>query len=339
MTRSVVYRLIPVKLHGFCMKKFWVILLIQSGLLAFIGGCGGTIEADSGLTGSIKIDGSSTVLPISEAMAASYMRLNPGVNITVGSSGTGGGFKKFSSGETDISDASRPIKPAEVKACHDNGIFFIELQVAWDGVSVIINNDNPKPRKMTVAQLKKIWHPNENGFKNATKWSDVQEDWPDEPIKLYGPGPDSGTFDYFTDEINGEEGLCRRDYGRSENDNSIIQGVLNNTYAMGFLGFAYYRAHVNKLTAVAIQPKGETKFVAPSDETILDKTYKPLSRPLFIYVKKSSLKRAEVRSFVRFYLRRTDIVEKVGYVQPGFYQQYEMQNEILKPAIDGLALN
>ncbi len=212
----------------------------------------------------IKIDGSSTVLLISEAAATVYMKTHPEVNITVGASGTGGGFKKFAAGETDISDASRPIKPKEVQKAKANGIDFVELQVAWDGVSVIINKDNNWATKMAVDQLKKIWHPNQEDFKNADKWSDVNPGWPDETIELYGPGANSGTFDYFTDAVNGEEKVCRTDYHATEDDNSIINGVTQNKYAMGFLGFAYYQAHEAKLQAVAVRSPKSGKFIPPT---------------------------------------------------------------------------
>jgi phosphate transport system substrate-binding protein len=272
------------------------------------------------LTGEIKIDGSSTVYLITEAVATNFKKLHPGVNITVGISGTGGGFKKFSAGETDISDASRPIKDAEATKCKENGINFVELQVAWDGLAVILHKDNTWATKMTVGQLKKIWHPDTAGFKHAKKWSDVDSSWPNEKIELYGAGPDSGTFDYFTEAINGKEKVIRNDYHASEDDNNTIIGVERNQYAMGFLGLAYYEAHKNKLGVVAVANKAG-EFVVPNTQSVLTKKYNPLGRPLYIYVKTASLKRPEVREFARFYLRRPDLVTSVQYVPMSALQQ------------------
>ncbi len=282
-------------------------------LLASAGSAGGA----KNLKGEIKIDGSSTVYLISEAMATNFRKLNPGVNIQVGISGTGGGFKKFYNGETDISDASRPIKQQEIDMCKKNGIAYVELQIAWDGLAVILHKENDWAGKMTVEQLRKIWHPD----LAAKRWSDVDPSWPNETILLYGAGADSGTFDYFTEVINGKERLCRSDYSPSEDDNNTIKGVERNKYAMGFLGLAYYEAHRDKLSVVAVKAKDGKEFVTPSKQTVVDGSYSPLGRPLFIYVKTPSLQRAEVREFVDYYMRRPDIVEQVKYVPLNTIQQ------------------
>lgn len=306
------------------MKRAIAIVLTALTLSATPGGLFGQDQ----LKGNIRVDGSSTVYLITESMATQYKTLHPGVNISVGISGTGGGFKKFAAGETDISDASRKIKPGEIEACKKNNIDFTQLQVAWDGLAVVINKENTWATKMTVDQLKKIWHPESA----AKKWSDVDPSWPNEPIILYGAGPDSGTFDYFTEAINGKEKLTRTDYNASEDDNTLVQGVSRNKYALGYFGMAYYDGHKDKLTAVAIAEKNGDPFVTPSIETVLANTYKPLSRPLFIYVKNSSLQRPDVRQFVEFYMRRTDLVAASKYV-PLSNLQLRSQNAILKKAI------
>lgn len=300
-------------------KRFWLVALALA-----ISSC--TANDPTGLHGEVKIDGSSTVYLITEAAAANFQKHHPAVKITVGISGTGGGFKKFAAGEIDICDASRPIRPAEKEACQKNGVEYLELQVAWDGLSVIIHPDNDWARKMTVEQLRKIWHPDTA----AKKWSDVDPAWPDQEIKLFGAGPDSGTFDYFTDAINGKEKLCRKDYEASEDDNVTVKGVAGNKYALGFLGFAYYQENQDKLTAVAVAAKGTRNFVAPETETILKQRYQPLSRKLFIYVKKSSLQRPEVREFIRFYLRRDDLVSTAKYIEMTRRQQFEQQEQFEK---------
>lgn len=262
------------------------------------------------LGGSIKADGSSTVFLITEAMAANFNKLHPSVKISVAFSGTGGGFKKFAAGETDVSDASRPIKSQEAEKCKENGIHYIELQVAWDGLAVVIHPDNTWARKMTVDQLRKIWHP--EGA--AKKWSDVDPSWPAEEIKLWGAGSDSGTFDYFTEAINGKEKLIRSDYTPTEDDNVTVQGVVRNKYGMGFFGVAYFEQNKDKLAVVAVMNPKTKEFVLPTAEAVLSKKYAPLGRPLFIYVKTTSLKRPEMREFVQFYMRNPEIVREVKYV-------------------------
>jgi len=275
------------------------------------------------LKGEIKIDGSSTVYLISEAMATNFKKEHANVNVSVGISGTGGGFKKFMAGETDINDASRAIKPAEADGCKKAGIDYVDFQVAWDGITVVIHPENTWAKKMTVAQLKKIWHPE----MKAQKWSDVDPSWPKEEIKLFGPGPDSGTFDYFTEVINGQEKLTRVDYEANQNPDVLVKGVAGNKFALGYFGLAYYEDNKAKLAAVAVAAKDGGDFVLPSKETVLNKSYQPLSRPLFIYVKKTSFKRPEVQEFVKFYLRRNDLVEQAKYIQTTTRQRNEQQDK------------
>jgi len=280
------------------------------------------------VAGDIKADGSSTVYLITEAMARAFKVHHPGVAITIGSSGTGGGFKKFAGGETDISNASRAIKPAEREGCAKVGIDFTELQIGWDGLTVVIHPENTWARKMTVAQLKAIWREDST----VTKWSDVDPTWPDEPIKLYGPGADSGTFDFFTEAINGKEKSSRKDYEASENDNVLVQGVAGNKYAMGYFGLAYYEENKSKLAAVAIQVDERSPAVLPSPETVLDRSYRPLARPLFFYVKNASLKKPAVLEFVRFCLRREDLVHRANYI-PLNTRSKLAQQRILEDAV------
>jgi len=260
------------------------------------------------LSGTIKIDGSSTVGPISEAVAEEFMALHPDVRVTVGISGTGGGFKKFTVGETDISDASRPIKDEEKAVADKNGIEYMEIPVAYDGISVVVNNANDWAKDITVDELKKIWEPNSS----VKTWKDIRPEWPAEKIRLYGPGTDSGTFDYFTGEVNGEEGASRTDYTASENDNDLVQGVAGDKGALGYFGFAYYAENTSKVKALSVNG------VEPTDETIKDGSYAPLSRPIFIYVSKKSLERPEVVEFVKFYLTDgVSLIPEVGYIPLG----------------------
>ncbi|MBX9677199.1 MAG: PstS family phosphate ABC transporter substrate-binding protein [Gemmataceae bacterium] len=283
-------------------------LIALGAAVAVVLGFGALQVGAQDIKGEVKIDGSSTVYLITEAVATNFKKLHPGVNVTVGISGTGGGFKKFAAGETDISDASRKIKDVEAANCKKNGIEFTELQIAWDGLAVAIHKENTWATKMTVEQLKKIWHPDTA----AQKWSDVDPTWPKEDIQLYGAGPDSGTFDYFTETINGKEKLTRKDYTASEDDNSLVQGVARNKYALGYFGLAYLEGHKDKLVAVALAAK-DGKFVEPKVDTVLDRSY-PISRPLYIYVANKALARPEVKEFVGYYLRRSDLVSDVKYV-------------------------
>lgn len=258
----------------------------------------------------IAIDGSSTVFPISEAVAEEFMAANAGVNVTVGVSGTGGGFSRFCAGETAISNASRPIKDEEIAACEAAGIEYIELPIAYDALTIVVNAENDWAESLTIEELKTLWQPEAEG--TITNWSQVRSGFPDQPINLYGPGTDSGTFDYFTEAIVGESGDSRADYTASEDDNVLVQGVVNDTNALGYFGFAYYEANTDTLKAVAID--GGDGPVAPTRENVENGTYQPLSRPLFIYVNAEAAQRPEIQQFVQFYLENPDLVAEVGYV-------------------------
>ena len=247
----------------------------------------------------IKIDGSSTVYPITEAVAEEFQKAKKDVKVTVGISGTGGGFKKFCRGETDISDASRPILKKEMDLCKENGIEYIELPVAYDGLAVMVNPKNTWVKSMTVAELKKIWEPDAQG--KITKWNQIRSEWPDAPLKLFGAGADSGTFDYFTEAIVEKAKSSRGDFTASEDDNVLVQGIAGDKNALGFFGYAYYAENPDKLKLVAID--GGNGPVLPSEKTVMDGTYQPLSRPIFIYVNKKSISKSEIKEFVGFYLK------------------------------------
>lgn len=281
-------------------------VLLSVGLAA----CGGESAADDGaLRGTVAIDGSSTVFPISEAMAEEFQIANPRVRVTVGISGTGGGFKKFCAGETDVSDASRPIKDSERETCRSNGIEAIEIPVAWDGLTVVRNRDNEWATCMTTDELRRLWQPGST----IRSWRQIRPEWPDEEIILYGPDTDSGTFDYFTETIVGEDGASRDDYTASADDNVLVVGVEGDGTSLGYFGFAYYEENTDRLASVAVD-SGDG-CVAPRRETIEDGTYNPLSRPLFVYTKAESLARPEVRAFLDFYLTNSPkLVPEVGYV-------------------------
>ncbi|MHA1728953.1 MAG: PstS family phosphate ABC transporter substrate-binding protein, partial [Promethearchaeota archaeon] len=257
---------------------------------------------------TIQIDGSSTVYPITQAVAEDFQIENPDIRITVGISGTGGGFKRFRVGETDINDASRQIKTSEAEECTTNGIEYTEFQIALDGIAIVVNSLNHWALNMTVEELNATWHPNST----VTLWSDIRPGWPDETINLYGPGTDSGTFDYFTNVIVGEEGASRPDFTASEDDNILVQGIAGDQYALGYFGFAYYIENTDILNVVAIDVGSGP--VTPSTSTINSGEYTPLSRPLFIYVNHASIKRDEVRDFVEFYFKNAErLVSEVGY--------------------------
>ena len=270
------------------------------------------------LAGTIEIDGSSTVYPITQAVAEEFLSFYPNVYPIVGVSGTGGGFKRFTVGETDISDASRPIKNSEAQAAADNAIEYIEFEIALDGLAVVVNQDNTWVDYLKVEELNVIWNPDST----VDRWNDIRPEWPDQPIRLYGPGTDSGTFDYFTEVIMGESGASRSDYTASEDDNVLVQGIAGDTYALGYFGYAYYAENTDTLKIVPIDSGSGP--VTPTDQTITSGQYTPLSRPLLIYVNKASLARPEVENFVRFYMENAEqLVEEVGYtpLPTSVYQQ------------------
>lgn len=261
------------------------------------------------LSGEILIDGSSTVFPVTSAAAEDFRIDNPNVQIPVGISGTGGGFKKFAAGEIAISDASRPIKDTERELAMTNGIEFIELEVAYDGLSVMVNPDNDFASCLTTEELKMIWEPESS----VTTWQDVRGEWPDEEIVLYGPDADSGTFDYFTEEIVGDTGLIRQDFYPAVDDNVLVQGISGDRYALGYFGYAYYAANTDKLKLVSVD--AGDGCVTPTETTINDGSYSPLSRPLYIYVSIAALERPEVTAFVRYFLQNGDqLASSAGYV-------------------------
>ncbi len=305
-------------------KSIFKRLPLAVALLAtaiFLFGCGEPLDEDA-LRGTVKVDGSSTVFPITEAVSEEFQLENRGVRVTVGLSGTGGGFKKFTTGETDISNASRPIKEEEIKLAEENGVEFVELTVAFDGLSVAVHQDNDWAKNMTRAELKKIWY---RGSKIMT-WRDIRKGWPNRKLKLFGPGTDSGTFDYFTEMINGEEDVSRNDYTASEDDNTLVQGLMNEKDALGYFGYAYYVENRENLNVVAVDG------VKPTNDTIRSGEYSPLSRPLFIYVNLESLEREELRAFVDFYLENAAfLAEQVGYVAleaKGYEEQVTKLQEV-----------
>ena len=259
----------------------------------------------------IKIDGSSTVYPITEAVAEEFQKAQK-IKVTVGESGTGGGFKKFCRGEIDIADASRPISTKEIDACKEAGIQYIELPIAYDGLTVVVNAKNDWVKSLSVDDLKKIWGPG-SSIKN---WKQVNAAYPDKAIGLYGPGTASGTFDYFSEAINGKKGAHRTDYTPSEDDNVLVQGVSGNAGGMAYFGYAYYEENKDKLRAIPISVKAGATAVAPSPETVKNGSYQPLSRPLFIYVNATAAAfKPEVKEFVNFYLAQApELVKEVKYV-------------------------
>ncbi|MFT5291177.1 MAG: phosphate transport system substrate-binding protein [Planctomycetota bacterium] len=283
-------------------------------LLGLLASCGESGEGEShagySLSGRVAIDGSSTVFPITEAVAEEYRSIQPNVRITVGVSGTGGGFKKFIAGEIDISDASRYIKGKELDGCSEIGREFMEIPVAYDGLAVVVNKANSFATTMTVDELKRMW----SSDSTAKTWRDIRAEWPDREFQLFAPGQDSGTFDYFTETVNGKSGNCRSDVTFSEDDNVLVRGVVGDEDAIGFFGLAYYVENAGELNSVGIDP-GDGTAIGPSAETVEDGTYRPLSRPLFIYVSVEAAKRPEVDDFVRFYIQQArQLSSEVGYV-------------------------
>jgi phosphate transport system substrate-binding protein len=301
------------------MKKS--LIAIATLILAACGNKAGDANKESGtgqLTGEVKIDGSSTVYPITEAVAEEFMAVQPDVKVTIGLSGTGGGFKKFGRGETDINNASAKISEKQIALCKENNIDFVELMVAYDGLAVLVNPQNTWVDKLTVAELKMIWEPEAQG--KITKWNQIRPEWPNEEIHLYGAGVESGTYDYFTEAIVGKAHSSRGDYTGSEDDNVLVQGIAGDKFALGFFGLAYYEENKDKLKLVPVD--NGTGAITPSMETVMNGTYAPLSRPLFIYVNSVAAKRNEVISFVNFYMDNApELTKAVGYVplQPDQY--------------------
>ena len=298
------------------MKKITVLAAVSVALIA----CGGGNSASQGnedgsgtpaLSGSISIDGSSTVYPVTEAVAEEFRTVAPEVKVTVGVSGTGGGFKKFSRGEIDISDASRSIKNKEVVMCEENKIKYVELAVAYDGLAVIINPTNDWVDHFTVEELKKLWEPAAQG--NVMKWSQIRNGWPEEEIHLFGPGTASGTYDYFAEAICGKKVGTRGDYTASEDDNVLVQGISRDKFGLGFFGLAYFEENADKLKLVGVD--NGNGVIKPSLETVGNGTYAPLSRPIFIYVSDQGAAKPQVKSFIDFYLKQAaSLAAEVGYI-------------------------
>lgn len=319
-------------------RGFWSPVLVTPALVLVLAACGGADagnSADAGgdggsssganLSGSVKVDGSSTVAPLSTVAAELFQEQHSGVNVTVGTSGTGGGFEKFCRGETDISGASRPIKDKEKAACEKAGIAFEEFMVSNDALTVVVSKDNDFVDCLTVPQLKKIWEP---GSK-VSNWNQVDPKFPSEALKLFGPGTDSGTFDYFTAEINGEEDASRTDYQATEDDNVTVQGVSGSKGGLGYFGFSYFEENASKLKAVKID--GGDGCVAPSVEAVQDGTYTPLGRPLFIYPSAKALQRPEALGFVEYFVANTkQIAEESKFIPLNDTQQSELKAALEK---------
>jgi phosphate transport system substrate-binding protein len=303
--------------------------LIALGMSLMLTACGSKNSSESEtekLQGEIKIDGSSTVYPITEAVAEEFRVEQPDVKVTVGVSGTGGGFKKFGRGEIDINDASRPIKTQEAAACQENNIKYVDLKVAYDGLVIVINKGNTWVDHFTVAELKKMWEP--EAQEKVTKWNQIRASWPAEDFHLYGPGVASGTYDYFTEAIVGESGSSRGDYTASEDDNVLVQGVSGDKNGIAFFGLAYYEENKDKLKLVGVD--NGNGAVMPSVETVKNGTYAPLARPVYVYVTDAAAKRAEVSAFVNFYLNNASaLVPDVGYI-PLTAEEYQSELAKLK---------
>ncbi len=297
-------------------RKSGAVLISSVLIVGAMAGCGNSQNAagrdDIRNAPVIKIDGSSTVFPIAEAVAEEFQRAGNPVRITVGLSGTGGGFKKLCRGEIDVANASRPILTEEMEKCRAAGVRYMELPVAFDAITVVVNPKNDWVKTLTIDDLKKMWEPAAQG--KLTMWNQIRPEWPAARLMLFGPGADSGTFDYFTEAVAHKAKASRGDYTASEDDNVLVQGVENNKNALGYFGFAYYTAHRDKMRAVSIEvPEGGA--VGPTIETVVNGTYKPLSRPLFIYVSERALERDEVRTFIEYYLGESSTyVSEVGFI-------------------------
>jgi phosphate transport system substrate-binding protein len=288
-------------------------------IFLIIAACGGQksdTSEENRLSGMITVDGSSTVYPITEAVAEEFRAVQPGVKVSVALSGTGGGFKKFGRGEIDINDASRPIKPSEDSIAKANNVSYVELIVAYDGMAVVVNPQNTWCNDLTVAELKMLWQPEAQG--KITKWNQIRSEWPDEEIHLFGAGVESGTYDYFTEVIVGKSHSSRGDFTASEDDNVLVQGIASDKYALGFFGFAYFEENKDKLKIVGIDDGDAANGqgpVVPSLETVKNKSYSPLGRPLYIYINNTAGARKEVQEFVRFYLENANALsEEVGFI-------------------------
>ena len=342
-------------------KTLFLLALVIAALAAVAAGCGGSDEesadtaaatteapaatsaaADTGasadtasaadLSGAIEVDGSSTVGPLVSAAAEGFQTENTDVQVTVGISGTGGGFERFCAGETDISNASRPIQDdEEAPLCAENGVEYYEVQVATDALTVVVNPENDWATCLTVDQLKTMWEPGAEG--TVTNWNQVDPSFPDEPLVLFGAGTDSGTFDYFTDAINGEEGASRADYTATEDDNVTVEGVAAETGALGYFGFSYFEQNQDRLTAVEID--GGSGCVAPSPEAAQDGSYTPLARPLFVYVKKESLAKPEVAAFVKYILDNNASIAETALFIPLTQEQLAAEQEELAADLGG----
>ncbi|BBM70153.1 PstS family phosphate ABC transporter substrate-binding protein [Rhodothermus marinus] len=303
-------------------------------LVLLLAGCGRGQQQEGQLSGAVHIDGSSTVYPLTEAVAEEFMKQYPGVRVTVGISGTGGGFSKFVRKETDINDASRPIRPVEDSLARQNGVEYIELPVAYDGIAIVVNPQNDWVECLTVEELRRIWEPNST----ITRWNQVRPSFPDRPLNLYGAGTDSGTYDYFTAAIVGEEHASRSDFTASEDDNVLVQGVSGDPNALGFIPLAYYEENMDKLKAVAIDdgnPDNGEGCILPSPETVNNGTYQPLSRPIFIYVNAERANDPAVEAFVEFYLQHAaELAPEVGYV-PLTAEAYELALERFRNRVTG----
>jgi phosphate transport system substrate-binding protein len=268
-------------------------------------------EGSRDLSGSIQIDGSSTVYPVTEAVAEEYRREAPKVKVTVGVSGTGGGMKKFTRGEIDIVNASRSMNPSEAQTASENGISYVQLSVAYDGLTVVVHPSNEWARDITVAELKKIWEPEAQG--KIKRWNQIRSEWPDQEMHLYGAGVESGTYDYFTEAIVGKSHSSRGDYTASEDDNVLVQGVSTDPLALGFFGYAYYEENKSKLKAIPVN--NGAGAILPSLETVKDGSYAPLSRPLFLYISSRAMEKPEVIDFINFYLESAgELAQEVGYI-------------------------
>lgn len=314
------------------MKKFITLIALALIVLA----CGEKKEkaVENGqtaeLTGTIKVDGSSTVFPITEAVAEEFRSVQPKVKVTIGVSGTGGGFKKFSRGETNLSNASRPIKGKEKAACLENNISYLELEVAYDGLAVLVHPENDWVDNFTLEELKKIWEPAAQD--KIMKWNQIRPEWPNEEIHLFGPGVASGTYDYFTEAVVGKSGSSRGDFTASEDDHVLVQGIAGDKFSLGFFGLAYYTENKDKLKLIGVN-NGE-EVVKPTIETVSNGSYKPLSRPLFIYVNSTSVKQPEVIDFVNYYIDNAGELSKdVGYI-PLPAEKYKKGKESFKTFVE-----